>query len=133
MACKQDREYRAIEIAKMTKNSLNASLTSKYAVKLGMMSLAERLNDVIREKSEEEEHSFMIDREPPVEERKKRKPIENDHHKEEEEEEEIIIRPKPTSTPMLFRSKSPSLDSLPSTPQSQNWQNPFKVGCFIFA
>ncbi|CAD5122780.1 DgyrCDS11187 [Dimorphilus gyrociliatus] len=124
MACKQDREYRAIEIARMTKNSHNAALTSKYAAKLGLMSLAERLNDVIREKSEEEELNFLAAKEQPVEDNSQRKTLDDSSQR---DDDEVMIKPKPTSTPLLFRSESPSVDSLPSTPQSQNWQNPFKA------
>ncbi|XP_064622093.1 WD repeat and HMG-box DNA-binding protein 1-like [Lineus longissimus] len=54
LACKTDREFRAVEICKMMPDPHTVQLAIKYASRLNLMSLAEKLNDVVRMKHEEE-------------------------------------------------------------------------------
>ena len=54
LACKTDREYRAVEICELMPSSHTVQLAIKYAGRLRMHQLAGRLSEVARSKVEEE-------------------------------------------------------------------------------
>ena len=55
LACKTDREYRAVEVGELMPSSHTVQLAIKYAGRLRMLQLAGRLGEVARQKAEEEE------------------------------------------------------------------------------
>jgi hypothetical protein len=59
LACKTEREFRAVEICKMMPDPHMVQLAIKYASRLNLISLAEKLNDVVRMKHEEEMAKVM--------------------------------------------------------------------------
>ena len=51
LACKSERECRAVEICEMMTNQLTIQLAIKYATRLHMLQLAERLNELSRQRA----------------------------------------------------------------------------------
>ena len=54
LACKSEREFRAVEICEMMSSSHTVQLAIKYASRLHLMGLAQRLSQLAQRKAEEE-------------------------------------------------------------------------------
>lgn len=66
LACKSDREFRAVELCELLPDAHSVSLAIKYAARSRRMNLANRLDDLAREKAEleaeeEQEDDFQQD------------------------------------------------------------------------
>lgn len=54
LSCKMKREFRAVEVCQMMSTSRAVQLAVKYATRIGLMQVAQRLNEIARQKADEE-------------------------------------------------------------------------------
>lgn len=54
LSCKMKREFRAVEVCQMMSTSRAVQLAVKYATRIGLMQVAQRVNEIARQKADEE-------------------------------------------------------------------------------